>query len=185
MVVFVQDGNLLVREEAIGHGETIFDSGDVIDLTLSDDGQVVAFLLRSVVQITGHPSIDWIEQSALWAVDLTTWRVAADYGWFLTPLAGEQGALVAQDAEVCAEVLDLGDQIAVVHWIDGTRFLYVTREPYDLYFGKLNRTSIRLGQGAERFAAMAQTCRHLAGSAAGLPAIERDWQAKPAIMTGG
>jgi len=401
VVVFVQDGNLLVWEEATGHSETIFDSGDVIDLTLSDDGQVVAFLRRSVVQITGHPSIDWIEQSALWAADrsgenarellsaeelrtllsasetdstnipqiawipqthrlmhtgwtylvqaegeshatpiglflvdadsgaksvllpttdnlrfapapdgqhvalmsltglsfigadgsnrsrelltyphvgpggsafpsgiwtqdssaflitgpidtgpgpgsdLTIWRVpvdgspaqplatyndshsdsvtfspdgrnaaffqsgplgstgvAADYGWFVTPLAGEQGALAAanstflfwqnlhwspagvafavrdgtlfqlcpdaaQDAEVCAEVLDLGDQIAVVHWIDGTRFLYVTREPYDLYFGKLDGTSMRLGQGAERFAAVAMTCRNDAVFVAG------------------
>lgn len=392
--MFVNDGNIQVWEEATGQTETIFDGGDVIELTLSDDGQVVAFLRRTVVQIGGNPSISWIEQSALWAVDrhgeslrelisaeelrslldasetdstnipqmawipqthrlmytgwtylvqaegeshatpaelllvdadsganrvllpttdnlrfapapdgqhvalmsltglsfigadgsnrsrellayphvgpggsafpsgvwtqdssaflitgpidpgpgrgseLTIWRVpvdgspaqplaayndshsdsvtfspdgrhaaffqsgplgltgvAADFGWFITPLAGEQGALAAansanlfwqnlhwspagvayvvregtlfrlcpdaaQDAEVCAEVLDLGDQIANVHWIDGTRFLYATREPYDLYFGKLDGTSIRLGQGAERFAAVAQTCRN-------------------------
>jgi YVTN family beta-propeller protein len=401
VVVFVKDGDIQVWEEATGQTETIFDGGGVIELTLSDDGQVVAFLLRSVVQITGHPSIDWIEQSALWAVDLngenprelisaeelrslldasetdstnipqmawiprthrlmytgwtylvqaegeshatpigfflvdtdsgassvllpttdnlrfapapdgqhvallsltglsfigadgsnrsrelltyphvgpggsafpsgvwtqdssaflitgpidtgpglgsdlTIWRVpvdgspahplatyndshsdsvtfspdgryaayfrsgplgptgvAADYGWFVTPLAGEQGALAAansaflfwqnlhwspagvayavrdgtlfqlcpdaaQDAEGCAEVLDLGDQIANIHWIDGTRFLYVTREPYDLYFGKLDGTSIRLGQGAERFAAVAMTCQNDAELAAG------------------
>jgi len=69
VVTYVQDGNLLVWDQATGRTQTIVDSSDVIDLTLSNDGQVVTFLRRSVVQITGHPSIDWIEQSALWAAD--------------------------------------------------------------------------------------------------------------------
>ena len=53
VVTYVQDGNLLVWDQATGESQTIVDSGDVIDLTLSDDGQVVTFLRRSVVQITG------------------------------------------------------------------------------------------------------------------------------------
>jgi hypothetical protein len=53
-------------EEAAGESQTIFDSGDVIRVELSDDGQVVAFLRRSVVR---RADLDWYEQSALWAVD--------------------------------------------------------------------------------------------------------------------
>lgn len=391
MVVFVKDGTIQVWEEATGQTRTMLDSGDVIDLTMSDDGQVVAFLRRSVV---GDPNTEWHEQSALWAVDisganprqlvsaeelrdllgaletestnipqmewirgthrllyngwtyivqaegeshavpgglflvdadalthtvlipavehlrfalspdgqrialmsptglsfvdvdgthrnqelltnpnvglgggsfpagvwtqdsrafvvtgpvaweptassaLTIWRVpvdgppaealatysdshsdsvtfspdgqlaayfqsgplgpsgmAADFGWFVIPLAAEQGALAtpntvtafwqnlhwspagiayaiqdgtlvqlcpsaAQDSEVCDMVLDLGEQIDRIHWIDGARFLWVTREPAGLYFGDLDGHSIRLGEGAEKFAAVAMTCRN-------------------------
>lgn len=386
-VAFVKDGNILVWEEATGQSRTIFDSGDVIGLTMSDDGQVVAFLRRSVVK---KSDLDWYEQSALWAVgrngkdprelvsaeelrgllsasetdstnipqmawiprshqllycgwtyyvvaegeshatpaglylvdadtgvntqmlpatdnlrfapapdgqhialmsltglsflamdgshrspevltyprvgleaafpsgvwtqdssafliagrieaapdpnsDMGIWRALPDgtpaqrlatfsqsqsdsitfspdgryaaffrgdsigmvtyYGWFVTPLAPEAGPLAipgsssmfwqnlhwspagapyavnegmlfqlcpdaAQDAETCGEGLDLGDKLAEIHWIDGTRFLFVTREPYDLYFGKLDGTKIRLAEGVERFAAVAMTCQN-------------------------
>jgi hypothetical protein len=66
VVVFVQDGDIQVWDEATGQTETIFSSGDVIAVTMSDDGQVVAFLRRSPVK---RSELDWYEQSALWAVE--------------------------------------------------------------------------------------------------------------------
>jgi YVTN family beta-propeller protein len=388
VVAFVKDGDILVWEEATGQSKTILEGGDVISLTMSDDGQVIAFLRRSVVQ---RSELDWYEQSALWVVDLnggnqrelvsteelrsllsasetdstnipqmewlpgthrlvytgwtyfvqaegeshatpaglylvdadtltnsillpaannlrfvaapdgqqiallsTTglgfinadgsnhrpavfpyaqvgmagqafpsgvwsqdarafliatyleksldtdpglaiWRVPLDgsparltdaitgthpdsvtfspdgryaaffradspamvthYGWFVTTLIPEAGPLAtsgsaylfwqnlhwspagapyainegtlfplcpdpAQDAEICGEGKHLGDQLAEIRWIDGNRFLFVTREPYDLFFGTLDGTSIRLGKGVERFSAVAMNCRN-------------------------
>jgi len=66
----------------------------------------------------------------------------------------------AQDSEVCSEVLQLDADIATIHWIDRTRFLFLTREPYDLYFGDLGGTRIRIAEGAEDFAAVAMTCQN-------------------------
>jgi len=66
-VALVEDGNLRVWEEATSETRTLVDSGDVIAVTMSADGQVVAFLRRSVVS---RSDIDWYEQSALWAVDV-------------------------------------------------------------------------------------------------------------------
>jgi len=64
-VVFVKDGDIQVWDEASGESQTIFDSGDVIRVELSDDGEVVAFLRRSII---GDLDSEWHEQSALWAV---------------------------------------------------------------------------------------------------------------------
>ena len=389
IVVFVKDGDLLVWDEATGQTQVLFDAGDAIGVTMSDDGQVVAFLRRTVVQ---RSEMDWHEQSALWAVgrsgenprqlvsaeqlreflnasetdstnipqlewiprthrllfsgwtyfvqaegeshavpeglylvdadtlthtvlmpagsnlrfvpspdarqialltatsvsfinadgsdlrpdvlsypsvgmlgplfpsgvwsrdsrsfvvtgsletspntnfDFTIWRqpvdgapaqpLAAvsdsivdsvtfspdgryaafiraegppgqptDFVWYVTPLTPEAGPLAvprsvysfwqnlhwspagvayavnertlaqlcpdaAQDSEVCEEVLDLGGDPAAIHWIDRSRFLFVTREPYDLYFGSLDGTRIRIAEGAERFAAVAMACQN-------------------------
>jgi len=66
VVVFVKDGDILAWDEATGHTETVFDSGDAISVSMSDDGQVVAFLRRSII---GDFDSEWHEQSALWAVD--------------------------------------------------------------------------------------------------------------------
>ena len=66
VVVFVKDGDVLVWEEATGQTETIFDSGDVIRVELSDDGELVAFLRRSFFEAGGF---DRNEQSALWVVE--------------------------------------------------------------------------------------------------------------------
>jgi Tol biopolymer transport system component len=65
-VAFVKDGNIQVWDESTGQIKTIVNTGDVIAVTMSDDGQMIAFLRRSVVQITQS---EWIEQSALWAVN--------------------------------------------------------------------------------------------------------------------
>ena len=65
-VAFVKDGNIQLWDESTGQIQTILNTGDVIAVTMSDDGQVIAFLRRSVVQRTEG---EWFEQSALWAVD--------------------------------------------------------------------------------------------------------------------
>ena len=66
VVAFVKDGNIQLWDEATNQSQTIVNAGDVIALTISDDGQVIAFLRRSGVQST---EIEGYEQSALWAVD--------------------------------------------------------------------------------------------------------------------
>jgi WD40 repeat protein len=65
-VAFVKDGNIQLWDESTGQIQTILNIGDVIAVTMSDDSQVIAFLRRSVVQLSES---DWFEQSALWAVD--------------------------------------------------------------------------------------------------------------------
>ncbi|NOH03499.1 MAG: hypothetical protein HND47_16815 [Chloroflexi bacterium] len=392
VIVFIEGGNLQVWEEATGTSRTIFDSGDVVNLTMSDDAQVIAFLRRSVVK---RSEMEWLEQSALWAVDrngenprellpaeelralldasetdstnipqmewipgthrllytawtyyvqaegeshatpaglylfdvdaltnsvllpavdnnlrfapspdgqqvalisttglgfintdgsnhrpdvfpyatvsmggqafpsgvwthdsrafllatylektletdpgLMIWSVplnglpapltdpitgshpdsitfspdgvsAAFFrgeggpsGWFIVPLQPEPGPVAmqssaylfwqnvhwspdgtgfavhdrtlsrlcrdaVQDSEVCGDILTSNVRLGNIHWIDGTRFLFVTREPYDLYFGRVDGTSIRLAEGAEKFAAAAMTCQNQSGFTAG------------------
>src|SRR3990172_1620032 len=67
LVAFVKDGNIQVWDEATGQSWTIFDSGDVIRVELSEDGELAAFLRRSYFQADGF---DRHEQSALWVVEL-------------------------------------------------------------------------------------------------------------------
>jgi len=66
VVAFVKDGNIQLWDESTEQIQTILNTGDVIAVTMSDDGQVIAFLRRSVVQLA---EVEWFEQSALWAVD--------------------------------------------------------------------------------------------------------------------
>src|SRR5512134_3512768 len=65
-VAFVKDGSIQLWNESTGQIQTILNTRDVIAVTMSDDGQVIAFLRRSVAQLTEG---EWAEQSALWAVD--------------------------------------------------------------------------------------------------------------------
>jgi len=65
-VAFVKDGNIQLWDEATGQIQTIQNTGEVNAVTMSDDGQVIAFLRRSAVQLA---EAEWFEQSALWAVD--------------------------------------------------------------------------------------------------------------------
>jgi hypothetical protein len=67
-IVYVKDGDIMEWDEATGESRTVFDSGDVIRVESSDDGQLLAFLRRSVVQ---RSETEWYEQSALWAMDLS------------------------------------------------------------------------------------------------------------------
>jgi len=64
--VFVKDGDLLIWDEATGQTQPLFDADDAINVTMSDDGQIVAFLRRTLVR---RSELDWYEQSSLWAVD--------------------------------------------------------------------------------------------------------------------
>lgn len=66
VVAYVKDDDIQLWDEAIGQSETIFSSGDVIAVTVSDDGQVLAFLRREQIQ---RSDMDFYEQSALWAID--------------------------------------------------------------------------------------------------------------------
>ena len=388
VVVYVKDGNILVWDEATRQSESIYSQGDAINLTMSEDGQVIAFLRREVIQRTAE---EWFEQSSLWAMDrsggnqhelisaetlrgllnaeesdssnipqmewipgthrlaYTAWtyfvqaegeshaspeglyvvdagtgenevllaegsmefvpspdgqklalisttalglidvdgtnyrptvlpfvqvgmvtqdfpvgvwtldsstfliagsfdldpttrsgaiwrvpmdgsaaellatfndssndsvtfspngRYAAFYrgggpgGWFITPLASEVGWLATpkspyffwqnihwspdgvahsvsdtslyqlcpdavQHTEVCGVGVEMDGWLAGLTWLDSNRFVYITREPYDLYFGKLDGTSVLIAEGAERFAALAMTCQNQADFAAG------------------
>ena len=65
VVVFVEDGDIQVWDEATGHSQVIFDGGDVTRVELSDDGELVAFLRRSYFAAGGF---DRNEKSALWVV---------------------------------------------------------------------------------------------------------------------
>lgn len=64
-VVFVKDGNLQVWDEATKQTQTIVNTGDVFSVTVSDDGQMIAFTRRSWV---GDVSNGY-EQFALWAMN--------------------------------------------------------------------------------------------------------------------
>ncbi len=63
VVAYIKDGNLLVWEEATGRSRIIFDSGDATRVELSDDGQLVAFVRR--VLLDGNTRYG---RSALWVV---------------------------------------------------------------------------------------------------------------------
>jgi len=114
VVVFVKDGNIQVWGEATGQTETIFSSGDVIAVTMSDDGQVAAFLRRSPVK---RSDLDWYEQSALWAVERD---------------GGNPRELVS--AEALRELLNAGEtdstNIPQMEWIPGTHRLLYTGWTY-------------------------------------------------------
>ncbi len=62
MVAYVKDGNIQVWDEATGQTRTIFDAGDAIGVSVSDDGQVLAFLRRSAVQLA-RGSLDQLERT--------------------------------------------------------------------------------------------------------------------------
>ena len=65
LVVYVKDGGILAWEESTGQTETVFDSGDVTRVELSDDGELVALVRRSFFTAGGF---DRNEQSALWVM---------------------------------------------------------------------------------------------------------------------
>jgi hypothetical protein len=67
-VVYTIHGDILLWDDVIGESRKIFDSGDVIRVDPSDDGQLVAFLRRSSVETS---DVEWREQSGLWVVDLS------------------------------------------------------------------------------------------------------------------
>ncbi len=50
-VVFVKDGNIQVWDEATQQTRTIVNTGDVFSVTMSDDGQMIAFTRGSWVGV--------------------------------------------------------------------------------------------------------------------------------------
>ena len=64
-VVFVNNGNLQVWDAATQQTRTIVDTGDVSSVTVSDDGQIIAFTRRSWV----GDVLNGYEQFALWVAD--------------------------------------------------------------------------------------------------------------------
>jgi hypothetical protein len=109
VVAYVQDGDILVWDEATALSRVILGTGDVIAVTMSDDGQVVAFLRRSLVTRT---ELDWYEQSALWAVG-----------------PNGQNARELVSAEALRTLLDASEtdstNVPQFEWIPGThRLLY-------------------------------------------------------------
>jgi WD40 repeat protein len=64
LVAFVKDGDIHLWEEATGQSWTLIKAGDVTSVTLSDDGQVIAFMRRALVE---QPEL--MEYVSLWAVD--------------------------------------------------------------------------------------------------------------------
>lgn len=65
-VVFLEGGSLQVWNEGTQQIRTIFNTGDVFSVTVSDDGQVVAFTRRSWVGDVP----DGYEQFSLWVMNL-------------------------------------------------------------------------------------------------------------------
>jgi hypothetical protein len=63
-VAFVKDGNIQVWDEATKQARTIANTGDALSVTMSDDGQMIAFTRGSWVG-----GLDGYEQFALWAVN--------------------------------------------------------------------------------------------------------------------
>jgi WD40 repeat protein len=64
-VAFVNDGNIQVWDEATQQTRTIVNTGDVLSVTTSDDGKMIAFTRGSWV----GEVLDGYEQFALWAVN--------------------------------------------------------------------------------------------------------------------
>jgi len=64
VVAYVKEGDVLVWEEATGQSQTVFDAGDVTRVEISDDGQLVAFVRRTLLD--GNPRYG---HTALWVVD--------------------------------------------------------------------------------------------------------------------
>lgn len=63
-VAFVKDGNIQVWDEGTQQTRTIVNTGDVLSVTTSDDGQIIAFTRGSWVG-----GLDGYEQFALWAMN--------------------------------------------------------------------------------------------------------------------
>jgi WD40 repeat protein len=64
VVTFVKDGDIHLWEAATGQSRTLLRAGDVTSVMVSDDGQVIAFQRRALVE---QPEL--MEYVSLWAVD--------------------------------------------------------------------------------------------------------------------
>jgi len=104
VVTYIKDGDVLVWEEATGQSQTVFDSGDVIRVELSDDGQVAAFVRRTLV--AENPRYG---RSALWVVDRD----------------GENPRELVSDEQLRARLSASDTDFPVLEWIPNShRLLY-------------------------------------------------------------
>jgi hypothetical protein len=65
VVAFVKGGNIELWESATGQSRTFVNSGDIVSVWISDDGQVIAFTRREWV----GDILDGFEQLSLWAIN--------------------------------------------------------------------------------------------------------------------
>jgi hypothetical protein len=65
LVAFVKDGDIHLWEESTGQSRTLIKAGDVAGVTLSDDGQVLAFTRRA----WAGSEMEGYEQLSLWVVN--------------------------------------------------------------------------------------------------------------------
>jgi len=140
-------------------------------VTFSPDGRYAVFFRADSPGIATHfgwfvtPLALEIGPLAIPKSSYLTWK---NLHWSPSglPYAVHEGTLVqlcpnpAQDTELCGEVLNSGSPLSEIYWIDGTRFLFGTREPYALYFGILDGTRILIAEDVEKFSAVATTCRN-------------------------
>jgi DNA-binding beta-propeller fold protein YncE len=136
-------------------------------ITFSNDGRYVAFS-RGDSSGQGWFTTPLTPEAGLLSVPKSAYLFAKNLHWSPAgvPYAIHDGALdqlcpeAVQDVEVCSQGLILGNQIAEISWIDDSRFVFVTREPYELYFGGLDGRRLLLGEGVERFATALIPCQN-------------------------
>ncbi|HEY5902724.1 MAG TPA: hypothetical protein VIU39_09225, partial [Anaerolineales bacterium] len=63
-VAYVKEGSIQLWDEAANETRSVFISGDVVRVTMSPDGQVIAFLRRTLIE---KPEL--LEKLSLWAVE--------------------------------------------------------------------------------------------------------------------
>src|SRR5215216_2267827 len=64
VIAFAKDGGIQLWDSETNQSHALLRAGDVTSVMMSDDGQVIAFLRRSLVE---QPEL--VEYVALWAVD--------------------------------------------------------------------------------------------------------------------
>jgi hypothetical protein len=132
-------------------------------VTFSPDGQQAAFYRWQA----GPPeTFNWFitplaSSTGSLAIPNTISLEWANLHWSPTgvPYVIHEGTLsqlcpdATQDTDICGDPLELGENIDAIQWMDGTRFLFMTRDPYNLFLGSLDGIKIPIAESAQSFAA--------------------------------